>query len=175
MRELFTHAAMRPALFAAVASILTALAICAAPNAFAQQSQSTYLRWTASSTAAGNPSLTYNIYRASSCAGTFAKINAAAVTATTYLDNQPAPGSYCYQVTAVLNGVESTPSNDATATILIEQQQAQQPTSSSSSTAAPRPPASAKVPCAHGGDLVEWIRCVADKARAKIAPPLPVH
>ncbi len=156
--------------FAALAMFLLA------PGAFAQQSQSTYLRWAASSSAASNPLLTYNVYRADSCAGTFAKINAAPVSATTYLDNQPSPGSYCYQVTAVLSGVESNPSNDATATILPIQPQSQPQTSANSpASSASEPPASAKQPCAHGGDLVSWIRCVADKARAKIAPPLPVR
>jgi hypothetical protein len=133
------------------------------------QSQSTYLQWAPSSSAASNPSLTYNVYRASMCAGTFAKINAAPVTATIYLDNQPAPGSYCYQVTAVLGGVESNPSNTATATILPLQLQPQATITSST------PPASAKAACSHAGDLVNWVRCVAGKARAKMAPPLPVR
>ncbi len=155
---------------------LAALAAPAAitmPAAIAQQSsQSTYLCWAASSDAAANSSLTYNVYRATSCAGTFTKINSAPVTATTYLDNQPPPGSYCYRVTAELNGVESNPSNNATVTILPLQTQ---PAASTSSTSAYQPPASAKQPCSHAGDLATWIRCVAEKARAKIAPPLPVR
>lgn len=146
--------------------ILAAVALCFAPEILAQ-SHSTYLRWAPSSSAAGNPSLTYNVYRASSCAGTFAKINSAPVTATVYLDNQPPPGSYCYRVTAVLNGVESNPSNDAMATILPL------PALTSASVNPTLPPASAKAACSHQGDLVDWIRCVAAKARAKIAPPLP--
>lgn len=142
----------------------------AAPCAFAQ-SQSTYLRWAPSVSAAANPSLTYNVYRANSCAGTFAKINVVPVTGTVFLDNQPPPGSYCYQVTAVLNSMESEPSNSAAATILPLQTQSQlQPPVNSSA-----PPASAKLACGHGGDLVNWIRCVAQKARAAIAPPLPVR
>jgi hypothetical protein len=144
----------------------------AAASAFAQQSQSTYLRWAPSSDATANPSLTYNVYRASSCSGTFTKINSAPVAATTYLDNQPSPGSYCYRVTSVLNGVESSPSNTATATILPLNTQ---PAANSSSASEYKPPASAKQPCSHAGDLVNWIRCVAEKARAKIAPPLPVR
>lgn len=162
----------RPTALLAVA--LAAVAILIAPGAFAQQSQSTYLRWTASSSAAGNPSLAYNVYRATSCAGAFTEI-AAEITSTTYLDNEPAPGSYCYQVTAVLNGAESSPSNDATATILPVQPQSQQTSPSSSETSGTQPPASAKAPCSHGGDLVSWIRCVADKARATFAAPLPAH
>ena len=146
--------------------ILAAVALCLAPEILAQ-SHSTYLRWAPSSSAAGNPSLTYNVYRAGSCAGTLAKINSAPVTATVYLDNQPPPGSYCYRVTAVLNGVESNPSNNAMATIL--------PLAAltSASVNSTLPPASAKAACSHAGDLVDWIRCVTAKARAKIAPPLP--
>ncbi|MGH9738851.1 MAG: hypothetical protein ACRD4X_09720 [Candidatus Acidiferrales bacterium] len=149
--------------------------VLATSQAFAQ-SQSTYLRWAPSASAAFNPSLTYNVYRANSCAGTFAKINAVPVTGTIFLDNQPPPGSYCYQVTAVLNSMESGPSNSATATILPIQPQSQpQASANSPESSASEPPASAKQPCAHGGDLFSWIRCVADKARAKIAPPLPVR
>jgi hypothetical protein len=153
-------------------SVVWVLVALAGASAVAQQSQSTYLRWAASSDAAANPSLTYNVYRASSCSGTFTKINSAPVTATTYLDNQPPPGSYCYRVTAVLNGVESNPSNAATATILPLKTQ---PATNSSSASEYKSPASAKQPCSHAGDLVNWIRCVAEKARAKITPPLPVH
>jgi len=175
MRQFFSRASTRRTARLTFASITAALAMFCGTDAFAQQSQSTYLRWTASTSAPGNPSLTYNVYRATSCAGTFTKINAAAVSATTYLDNQPAPGSYCYQVTAVLNSAESAPSNDATATILPIPSQPQQTSAASSTSSASQPPASAKAPCAHGGDLVGWIRCVADKARATFAPPLPVH
>ncbi|GEM_PF-3257648 len=150
------------------------IAICCAAfvslaKPLAAQSQSAYLRWAPSSSAASNPSLTYNVYRAPSCSGTFAKINAAPVSTTVYFDNQPAPGSYCYRVTAVLNGVESNPSNTATATILPLRPQAPAAANPAS------PPASAKAACSHKGDLVTWIRCVAGKARAKIAPPLPVR
>ncbi len=153
-----------------IPAIITAIfvAIFALPSCALAQSQSTYLSWTASASAASNPALTYNVYRASPCSGTFTKINAAPLDATSYLDNQPAPGSYCYEVTAVLNGVESTASNVAGATILPLQQQPQSANPSA-------PPASAKVACSHAGDLVNWIHCVAGKARAKIAPPLPVR
>jgi hypothetical protein len=148
-------------------TILFALMFLAAASASAQ-SQSAYLDWVASASAASNPSLTYNVYRASTCSGTFVKVNAAPIATTSYLDNQPAPGSYCYEVTAVLNGVESSPSNMAAATVLPIQP-ASQITNSSG------PPASAKAACSHAGDLITWIRCVAAKARPKIAPPLPIR
>lgn len=142
--------------------------VCLASIRTLAQSQSAYLRWVASASAASNPSLTYNVYRASPCSATFVKINAASVTTTWYLDNQPAPGSYCYEVTAVLSGVESGPSNMAAATILPVQPQPQTKNSSAM-------PASANAACSHAGDLITWIRCVAAKARAKVAPPLPVR
>jgi hypothetical protein len=135
----------------------------------AAQSQSTYLSWVASASAASNPSLTYNVYRASPCSGAFVKINAAPVATPVYLDTQPAPGSYCYEVTAMLSGSESGPSNVAAATILPIQSQSQAATNSSAT------PVSAKAACSHAGDLIAWIHCVAAKARAKAAPPLPVR
>jgi hypothetical protein len=130
------------------------------------QTQSTYLAWSPSSDAATNPSLTYNVYRASSCTGTFAKINAAPVTTTNYLDNQPPAGSYCYCVTAVLNGLESNPSNTAIATILPVQPRTNQ-------TAAP-PPTSAQEGCSHAGSLINWIRCVVSRPHPKPTRPPPV-
>lgn len=157
---------LKPAFASTPVPILAAVALLFAPTASAQ-SHSTYLRWAPSASAFGNPSLTYNVYRASSCSGTFAKINAAPVTATVYLDNQPPAGNYCYEVTAELNGRESGPSNFATATILPLKLISRAPVNSTS------PPASAKAACSHAGDLVNWIRCVAAKARAKVAPPLP--
>jgi fibronectin type 3 domain-containing protein len=75
------------------------------------------LSWTASSDAAANPTLTYSVYRATSCTGTFTKINQN-VTTTSYVDASLQPGTYCYEVTAVLNGAESTFSNTAPAVIL---------------------------------------------------------
>lgn len=89
--------------------IAIALALGMALNARPAFSQRTVeIAWQASPSAAGNPSLTYNVYRASTCAGQFSKVNASAVAATTYLDTTVAVGAtYCYQVTAVLNGLES--------------------------------------------------------------------
>ena len=149
------------------ATILALLALVAVQSH--AQSQSAYLRWVASASAATNPSLTYNVYRASTCAGSFSKISSAPVATTTYLDNEPGPGSYCYQVTAVLGGVESSPSNTATVTLLPLQQSPQGSQTSQS------PPAFARQGCSHAGDLITWIRCVAARPRsnATSAPPAP--
>jgi hypothetical protein len=123
------------------AFVFVSLAIgSASPPARAQHS--VHLTWTASADAASNPSLTYNVYRSPSCSGTFARINPAPVSATSYLDAFAAPATYCYQVTAVLNGEESVPSNQATAVV----------------PAVITPPQSA---CAHRGNLFNWIRCLA--------------
>lgn len=95
--------------------------------------------WTPSSDATGNPSLTYNVYRADSCPGQFAKLNSAPLSATSYVDANVAMGAaYCYQVTAVLGDVESMPSNQATAV---------------------PPPTNRQGGCPHLGTLVGWIRC----------------
>ncbi|HXJ17935.1 MAG TPA: fibronectin type III domain-containing protein [Candidatus Polarisedimenticolia bacterium] len=130
------------------------------------QTQSAYLAWTPSRDAAANSSLTYNVYRAASCAGRFAKINAAPVTATTYLDNQPPPGMYCYRVTAVLSGTESAPSNTATATIL--------PLRPTTKQFGASLPADAVQDCSHAGSLIRWIRCIATRPRPKPTRPPPV-
>jgi fibronectin type 3 domain-containing protein len=104
------------------------------------------LNWTASSDASANPSLTYNVYRASSCAGHFALINSAPVTGTSYIDNFSAVGAaYCYQVTAVLGGLESAPSNQAVAAV-------------------PPPPGRQTV-CSHRGPVIGWIRCLGSHPR----------
>jgi fibronectin type 3 domain-containing protein len=104
------------------------------------------LSWTASSDASANPSLTYNVYRASSCAGHFALINSAPVTATSYVDPSSAAGAaYCYQVTAVLAGLESAPSNQAIAAV-------------------PSPPDRQTI-CSHRGPVIGWIRCLGSRPR----------
>ena len=96
--------------------------------------------WTASSDAGGNPSLTYNVYRAGSCLGQLAKLNSAPVAGTSYLDKNVATGAvYCYQVTAVLNGIESVPSNQVIAALPS--------------------PANRQSVCRHRGALIGWIRC----------------
>jgi hypothetical protein len=132
----------------AAAFVLFVVAL-AAPESRAQHSVG--LAWTASSTAAGNPSLTYNVYRSPACTGTFTKLNSTPVAATTILDTTVFTGTYCYQVTAVLAGLESVPSNEVSAAV----------------------PASVtpKASCAHRGALIDWIRCVSALPRGK--PPAP--
>lgn len=96
--------------------------------------------WTASSDAGANPSLVYNVYRTGSCPGQFTKLNSVPLSGTSYLDLNVAVGVvYCYQVTAVLNGVESIPSNQVIAAV---------------PPSANRPSA-----CRHRGALIGWIRC----------------
>jgi hypothetical protein len=110
------------------------------------------ISWTASVDAAVNPSLTYNVYRAPTCGGQFIKINPAPVTGTVYLDAGVATGAaYCYQVTAVLAGVSSAPSNQAIAAV--------------------PPPSDRRATCEHHGALIGWIRCVA--SRPKRTAPQP--
>lgn len=76
----------------------------------ARAQNSVRVSWTASSDAGGNPSLVYNVYRAGSCPGQFTRLNSAPLSGTSYLDKNVAVGAvYCYQVTAVLNSVESYP------------------------------------------------------------------
>lgn len=107
------------------------------------------ITWQASSSAAGNPTLTYNVYRAPNCAGQFLKLNALGLSVTSYVDAAVAPGAtYCYRVTAVLNGVESAPSNPAVAVI--------------------PPPVDRQAACEHRGPLIGWIRCLG--ARSKRQP-----
>ncbi len=64
---------------------------------------------------------TYNVYRtteACSSATTFSATPlASGVTFKTYPDTTVTPGSYCYEITAVYNNVESTPSNTVTANV----------------------------------------------------------
>lgn len=104
----------------AVTALCLALMLFASP-ARAQHSAS--LSWTASSDAAADPTLGYNIYRlAGPCpaSGTtgFTKLNASPVTTTTYSDATVGLGTVCYYVTATLNGAESVPSNTASAVVL---------------------------------------------------------
>ena len=54
--------------------------------------------WMASTTAATNPSLTYNVYRASSCPGHFTQLNTAPIAGTSFIDTAVGTGaSYCYR------------------------------------------------------------------------------
>ncbi len=89
---------------------------------FAQTTHSAVLNWTASSDAAANPTLGYNVYRLSaSCPKTgtsgFTKLNTAPVTALTYTDTPLPIGNVCYCILATLNGIESKPSNKAGGTV----------------------------------------------------------
>lgn len=72
--------------------------------------------WTATSGAQ------YNVYRGAGSCGTggqtFTKLNSALTSGTSFTDSTPASGAtYCYYATAVVNGVESSPSNTATVVI----------------------------------------------------------
>jgi hypothetical protein len=117
------------------------LALALAPSAVPARAQnSVRVSWTASSDAGGNPSLVYNVYRASSCPGRFTRMNSMPLSGTSYLDMNVAVGAaYCYQVTSVLNGVESVASNQVIAAV--------------------PPSASRPSPCRHRGALLGWIRC----------------
>jgi len=129
------------------AVLALAFAFCASP---AQSQYAVKLTWSASSDAAANPSLTYNVYRAAACPEHFVKINSVPVTGTSYADtNVGAGAAYCYQVTAVLSGVESVPSNQVVAAI--------------------PPPSDRQATCKHHGPIIGWIRCVA--ARPKRPSP----
>lgn len=114
------------------------------------------LTWTASTDAADNPSLAYNIYRASTCGGTFTKLNASPLAATAYFDAAVLPGSHCYQITSVLNGTEGDPSNQAAAlipTAFLPQQTG----------------------CQHRGSLLSWRRCASAIAHAQPKAGKPQH
>lgn len=119
-------------------------AILIAVPAFSQSA--VHLNWQASSSAAGNPSLTYNVYRASTCAGPFAQLNASGVASTGFVDTAVAAGAtYCYEVTALLSGTESVASNQVIAATPL--------------------PANRQPSCAHRGALIDWIRCVMARPR----------
>jgi hypothetical protein len=72
------------------------------------------LNWTASTT----PSVTYNVYRASTAGGPYTKLTATTVTTTSYTDSNVVAGqNYYYVTTAVNSNGESGYSNEAPATI----------------------------------------------------------
>jgi fibronectin type 3 domain-containing protein len=106
------------------ASILLA-AVLLATRAVSQTAatHSVALNWTASSDAAANPTLAYNVYRLvgacpSGSPTGFTKV-ASSVTTVSYTDTAVSVGNtYCYYVTSVLNGLESVPSNAVAAVIL---------------------------------------------------------
>lgn len=95
--------------------LILAAAVFAA-YAYAQTPRSVLLTWEDIENPTGT---TYSVYRASSPCGaatTFTKI-ASAVSSKTYSDSGIVPGHYCYQVTAVYDGIESLPSNNADANV----------------------------------------------------------
>lgn len=95
---------MKKLLFLFTAAILSA------------QGRSVTLNWTDTVNPAGT---TWNVYRAPglcTASPVFVKLTATPLTVKTYVDSTVVSGSYCFQVTAVLNGVESGPSNQAGAT-----------------------------------------------------------
>jgi hypothetical protein len=79
--------------------------------ASAQTAHSVILTWTDTLNPATGT--TYNVKRATGlCTGTptFTTL-ATALTTKTFTDTTVTPGNYCYEVTATVNGVESSPSN----------------------------------------------------------------
>lgn len=134
---------MKTAINRIAAAALFFLALTTTP-ALAQHT--VVLSWTASATSGA----TYNVLRQQACSGIFIQINSSAVTSTTYTDAAVAPGeTYCYEVEAVLSGVDSAPSNYAPATI-----PAISPTLSAAQS-------SAKNACTRRGSFFAWAKCVA--------------
>src|SRR5271154_4797208 len=127
----------------AAALLALALSMGARPVGF---QHTVRIAWAASVDAIANPSLTYNVYRASSCPGYFVQLNTAPVVGTFYVDTAVAAGaSYCYQVTSVLSGVEGSPSIQAVASIPGR--------------------ANREESCEHRGAIIDWIRCVASRPK----------
>lgn len=107
----------------AVYAVLVALfSVLFVNGAAAQSTHSATLNWTLS-TDSGS---TYNAYRisgacpSSATTGQGTKLTSTPLASgtTTFTDAGLAVGSYCYYVTAVLNGAESVPSNLAPAVVL---------------------------------------------------------
>ena len=132
-----------------LAFVLTALFLTCVTPAPAHAQHNVSLAWTASASAAGNPSLTYNVYRSPGCSGTFTLLNTTGIAATTFLDVAVPPGTYCYQATAVLAGVESAPSNEASAIV--------------PGTVVITVPLGPPTACSHRGPLIGWIRCIGSR------------
>ena len=105
------------------------------------------LTWIASPDAASDPSLTYNVYRSPGCSGAFSKRNSTPVLTTTFLDASVPPGSYCYQVTSVLDGTEGSPSNQVAVVI--------------GSPSLPQ-----QTGCSRRGNLIAWLRCARSASQA---------
>src|ERR1700761_6485807 len=97
--------------------VLRLLILLAVSNlAFAQTpNHSVQLSWTASTDTGG----TVNVYRApGSCSGTFTQLKTGVAAAGPYTDTTVTVGTFAYQVTAVVGGAESKPSNCVVASIL---------------------------------------------------------
>jgi hypothetical protein len=86
-----------------------------AADTLAQGTHKVTLTWTASPD--GGVVTVYRAIGTCSTSLTFTSITSG-VAGTTYADSALAPGRYCYQVTTVVNGAESVPSNQAQAVIL---------------------------------------------------------
>ena len=107
------------AVYAVLVALLSVLFV---SGAAAQSTHSATLNWTLS-TDSGS---TYNAYRisgacpSSATTGQGTKLTSTPLASgtTTFTDAGLAVGSYCYYVTAVLNGAESVPSNLAPAVVL---------------------------------------------------------
>jgi hypothetical protein len=134
--------------------VLLGFGLAATPVVRAQHNVS--LAWTASTSAVGNPSLTYNVYRSSSCSGTFTLLNTAPISATNFLDGAVPPGTYCYEATAVLAGLESTASNQASAVV--------------PAAVVITVPAAPSGGCSHRGPLIGWIRCIGSRPHGPRRP-----
>ena len=101
---------------------ITVLCIMLVCVSFAQSSHSATLTWTLSTDSGSG----YNAYRlagacpSSATTGQGTKLTSTPLAAgtVTFTDANLAVGTYCYYVTAVLNGAESVPSNLAPAVVL---------------------------------------------------------
>lgn len=102
-----------------VSSLLLALALAFAVPSQAQAAHNAVITWNASTDAAANPTLAYNIYKLSgSCPATapttvgtggFAKVNSSPIAGLTFTDTPLPIGPVCYYGTSILNGAESVP------------------------------------------------------------------
>lgn len=123
-----------------VVSLVLAFTMLLLSQATAQHSAT--IQWTASTSAAANPTGVYNVYRAqgncASASNTFAFIGSASSTLNTYTDTTVAASTtYCYEVTFAAGGQESADSNVAQA--VIPQDPAPTPTPTPSPTPTPTP------------------------------------
>lgn len=96
--------------------LLLAVLLLFATGAYAQAApHSVALSWTASTD--GGVVTVYRASGACSTSSVFASITTGVAT-NTFTDSTVTVGSFCYQVTTVVNGLESQPSNQVTARIL---------------------------------------------------------